>query len=420
MRIAVIGSGGREHALAWRLSLDKNTEKVVAIPGSAAMSDVAEVVPLDWKNRGELIAFLKGAKIDLVVIGPEAPLVEGLTDDLEAQGIPVFGPSKAAAELEGSKVFAKDIMKKYNIPTAAYEVFHNAQEAKAYVSKQGAPIVIKADGLAAGKGVVVAQTVEEAHHAIEDMLQHDLFGDAGHTVVVEECMIGEEASLLAFTDGKAIVPMVAAQDHKRIFDGDKGPNTGGMGAYAPAPVLTEVLKAEAVERILKPMIAAMNAEGIPYKGCLYVGLMITEQGPRVVEFNARFGDPETQVVLPLFEGSLGEVMLACATGTLKESMVSFKQAHAACVIMASKGYPESFHKNDEITGDLEAREDSFVFHSGTALTDKGYVTNGGRVLGVTAVADSLPEALDKAYNRVGGIHFEGMQFRRDIGQKALK
>ncbi len=420
MRVAVIGSGGREHALAWRLAADTEVDKVYAIPGSAAMEGVAELIPIDWQNRSELIIFLKQAKVDLVVIGPEAPLVEGLTDDIEEEGILVFGPSKEAAQLEGSKVFAKEIMKKYSIPTASYEVFSNAEEARLYVEKVGAPIVIKADGWAAGKGVVVAQTKEEAFSAIDSMLEGNLFGDAGHTVVVEECMIGEEASLLAFSDGETVVPMVSAQDHKRIFDGDKGPNTGGMGTYAPAPVLTQELREKAYETILKPMIEAMKKEGIPYKGCLYAGLMITDAGPKVVEFNARFGDPETQVILPLLKGSLAQVMKACAEGRLMPSMVEWEEGNAACVIMASAGYPESSRKGDIISGDLGVREDSWIFHSGTAKKDGHYVTNGGRVLGVTAIGRDLREALKTCYTRVEGISFDGCQYRKDIGQKAFK
>ena len=356
------------------------------------------------------------------MVGPEAPLVAGLADTLTAQGIPVFGPSKAAAQLEGSKVFAKDLMKKYNIPTAAYDTFAEVEPAKAFAHQLGAPVVIKADGLAAGKGVVVAMSLEEADAAIEDMLSGNRFGDAGSRVVIEEFMAGEEASLLAFVDGKTVVPMVSAQDHKRIFDGDKGPNTGGMGTYAPAPVLTEALRDQAMETILKPMVAALAAEGMPYVGCLYAGLMITDQGPKVVEFNARFGDPETQVVLPLLDGDLGQIMLACAQGNLEASQVNWKQGAAACVIMASQGYPESSHKGDVISGPVtnEGASDVLVFHSGTKFVDDHYETNGGRVLGIVGLADDLQAALDKAYARVDAISFDGEQHRLDIGQKAFK
>ena len=420
MKVCVIGNGGREHALAWRLSISPSVTKVYAIPGSAAMSDCAELVGIDWQQSDHLISFLKDNQVDLVVVGPEAPLVVGLADTLNKAGIPVFGPSKAAAQLEGSKVFAKDLMKKYNIPTAAYGVFHKVDEAKAFIAQTGAPIVVKADGLAAGKGVVVAMTIEEANAAVEDMLSGNRFGEAGSTVVIEEFMEGEEASLLAFVDGKTVVPMIASQDHKRIFDGDKGPNTGGMGTYAPAPVLTDALRDEAMKTILEPMVAAMENEGMPYVGCLYAGLMITPQGPKVVEFNARFGDPETQVVLPLLDSDLGQIMMACATGTLTADMVKWKDSSAACVILASKGYPETSSKGDVIHGDIKQHDTTIVFHSGTKLIGDEYVTNGGRVLGVVGLGKDLRTALDRAYERIEHIDFEGMQYRTDIGAKAFK
>ena len=420
MKVCVIGSGGREHALAWRLSISPSVTKVYAIPGSAAMSDCAELVGIDWQQSDHLISFLKDNQVDLVVVGPEAPLVAGLADVLTKAGIPVFGPSKAAAQLEGSKVFAKDLMKKYNIPTAAYGVFHKVDEAKAFIAQTGAPIVVKADGLAAGKGVVVAMTIDEANVAVEDMLSGNRFGDAGSTVVIEEFMEGEEASLLAFVDGKTVVPMIASQDHKRIFDGDKGPNTGGMGTYAPAPVLTDALRDAAMKTILEPMVAVMEKEGMPYVGCLYAGLMITDEGPKVVEFNARFGDPETQVVLPLLDSDLGEIMMACAKGTLTSNMVKWKDSSAACVILASKGYPETSSKGDVISGDIKQYDTTIVFHSGTKLVGENYVTNGGRVLGVVGLGKDLRTALDRAYERIEHIDFEGMQYRTDIGAKAFK
>ncbi len=420
MKVCVIGNGGREHALAWRLSISPSVTKVYAIPGSAAMSDCAELVGIDWQQSDHLISFLKENQVDLVVVGPEAPLVVGLADVLNKVGIPVFGPSKAAAQLEGSKVFAKDFMKKYNIPTAAYGVFHKVDEAKTFIAQTGAPIVVKADGLAAGKGVVVAMTVDEANAAVEDMLSGNRFGDAGSTVVIEEFMEGEEASLLAFVDGKTVIPMIASQDHKRIFDGDKGPNTGGMGTYAPAPVLTDALRDEAMKTILEPMVAAMKKEGMPYVGCLYAGLMITDEGPKVVEFNARFGDPETQVVLPLLDSDLGQIMMACAKGTLTADMVKWKDSSAACVILASKGYPETSSKGDIISGDIKQYDTTIVFHSGTKLVGENYVTNGGRVLGVVGLGKDLRKALDRAYGHIEHIDFEGMQYRTDIGAKAFK
>jgi len=420
MKVAVIGSGGREHALVWRLGISPSVEKVYAIPGSSAMQDLAEVVSLDWENTPALLNFLKQEHIDLVVVGPEAPLVAGLTDTLEAEGMAVFGPSRIAAQLEGSKSFAKALMKKYHIPTADYEVFSTLQAAKEYVRQQGAPIVIKADGLAAGKGVVVAMTLDEALAALDHMLGEDQFGEAGSRVVIEEFMEGEEASLLAFADGKTVVPMIAAQDHKRIFDGDKGPNTGGMGAYAPAPVATPEIIEVAQKTILEPVLSALAAEGATYKGCLYAGLMITKNGPRVVEFNARFGDPETQVVLPLLEGDLGEIMMACAKGNLTADMVNWKSGSAACVIMASAGYPETSHTGDVITGNLDFTTDSYVFHSGTTFVDNHYETNGGRVLGITTVKENLQDCLKGCYDRVMQIKFNGAQYRTDIGQKAFK
>ncbi len=420
MKVCVIGSGGREHALAWRLSISPSVTKVYAIPGSTAMSDCAELVGIDWEQSDHLIRFLKDNQVDLVVVGPEAPLVTGLADVLNKAGIPVFGPSKAAAQLEGAKVFAKDLMKKYNIPTAVYGVFHKVDEAKEFIAQTGTPIVVKADGLAAGKGVVVAMTTEEANAAVEDMLSGNRFGNAGSTVVIEEFMEGEEASLLAFVDGKTVVPMIASQDHKRIFDGDKGPNTGGMGTYAPAPVLTDALRDEAMKTILEPMVEAMQKEGMPYVGCLYAGLMITLQGPKVVEFNARFGDPETQVVLPLLDSDLGQIMMACATGTLTTDMVKWKDSSAACVILASKGYPETASKGDIIYGDIKQYDTTIVFHSGTKLVGDEYVTNGGRVLGVVGLGKDLRTALDRAYGRIEHIDFEGMQYRTDIGAKAFK
>ncbi len=420
MNVCVIGTGGREHTLAWRLNMSPSVDTVYAIPGSAAMTDVATVVDMKWEDTDALVTFLRDHDVKLVVVGPEAPLVAGLSDTLVAAGFPVFGPSKVAAQLEGSKVFAKDMMEKYDIPTAAYGVYSNPVQAKKFIAETGAPIVIKADGLAAGKGVVVAMTLDEANAAVDDMLEGNRFGDAGSTVVIEEFMVGEEASLLAFADGKTVVPMIASQDHKRIFDNDEGPNTGGMGTYAPAPVLTEELRDQAMETILKPMMAAMAAEGMPYVGCLYAGLMITDQGCRVVEFNARFGDPETQVVLPLLDGDLGEIMLACAQGKLDASMVNWKNSYATCVIMASKGYPETSSKNDVINGDLSTTDNSMIFHSGTKLDGDHFVTNGGRVLGVVGLGESLQEALDVSYARVNGITFDGMQFRKDIGQKAFK
>lgn len=424
MKILLIGSGGREHALAWKLAQSPQAEIVYVAPGNPgiAMLDKCQCVSLDVENLELVANFAEENSIDLTVVGPEAPLVAGLADIFEKRGLPVFGPSKAAAQLEGSKAFSKEIMAKYDIPTAFFKICEDIETAKAYVKEKGAPIVVKADGLAAGKGVVVAMTEEEALAAIDDMMADQKFGSAGAKVVLEEFMEGEEASLLAFTDGKTIVPMIASQDHKRVFDGDQGPNTGGMGTYAPAPVMTDILRLKATEKILKPMIAAMAAEGTPYKGCLYAGLMIKGDSIKVVEFNCRFGDPETQVVLPLLDSDLAEVMLACATGTLAETEVCWSNKAAVCVVMASGGYPESYEKGKEITG-LAAAEEAegvVVFHAGTKEAEGKVVTSGGRVLGVTAVDSSIRTARDKAYAAVEKIAFDKAFYRNDIAWRALK
>ena len=421
MKVAVIGGGGREHTLAWKLAQSPSVEALYAIPGSAAMANIAKCVDIPLSDLEGITDYAVSEGIDMLVVGPEVPLTEGLADVAQAKGLAVFGPNKAAAQMEGSKVFAKNLMKKYQIPTAAYASFTDGDAAKAYIREQGAPIVVKADGLAAGKGVVVAQTEDEAIAAVNAMMEDHIFGASGGRIVIEECMVGEEASLLAFVDGKTIVPMISAQDHKRIFDNDEGPNTGGMGAYAPAPVFTPAIQKVVEDTILRPVVDGLKAEGITYQGCLYAGLMITKDGPKVVEFNCRFGDPETQAVLPLLEGDLAQIMYACTKGTLSADMVHWKDAAACCVIMASAGYPASSHKGDVIDGlDGIDSSDTMVFHSGTAKQDGAYVTNGGRVLGVTAVAPDLKSAIEKAYDKVDQIHFDGQQVRRDIGAKGLK
>ncbi len=377
---------------------------------------------LNLNDLDSVADFAEEHGIDLTVVGPEATLVAGIADVFAARGLAVFGPSKAAAELEGSKAFAKNLMAKYNIPTAFFKVCEDLETAKAYVKEKGAPIVIKADGLAAGKGVVVAMTEDEAMEAIDEMMgeQHK-FGGAGARVVIEEFMQGEEASLLAFTDGEHIVPMIASQDHKRAFDGDKGPNTGGMGTYAPAPVLTDILRLRAVEKILKPIVAAMKAEGKTYKGCLYAGLMVCGDEVKVVEFNCRFGDPETQVVLPLLDGDLAEIMLACATGGLDKVDIGWKNSAAVCVVLASGGYPESYKQGYPITGldEAGAMPETVVFHAGTKISDGNVVTAGGRVLGVTAMGRDIAEAQERAYKAVSVISFKDMQYRKDIAWRAL-
>ncbi len=424
MRILLIGGGGREHALAWKLVQSPNVEKLYAAPGNPGMAllQKCECINLNVDDLEGVADYAEEKSIDLTVVGPEAPLVAGLADVFKRRGLPVFGPSKAAAQLEGSKAFSKELMAKYNIPTAFFKICEDIEAAKAYVEEKGAPIVVKADGLAAGKGVVVAMTKQEALDAIDDMMGDHKFGAAGARVVLEEYMEGEEASLLAFTDGKTVVPMIAAQDHKRVFDGDEGPNTGGMGTYAPAPVMTDILRLKATELVLKPVVAAMAKEGTPYQGCLYAGLMIKGDSVKVVEFNCRFGDPETQVVLPLLDGDLAEIMLACATGTLDKVEVAWHDKVAVCVVMASGGYPESYEKGKEITGLAAAEEDKdvVVFHAGTKEADGKIVTSGGRVLGVTAVDASIKAARDRAYAAVEKIAFEKNFYRKDIAWRALK
>ena len=418
MNILVIGSGGREHALYWKLSESPQTEQIYAIPGNPGMGASAAIA-LD--DHAAILRFAKEHEIGLVVVGPEVPLMNGLVDELEAAGIRAFGPRANAAEIEGSKSFAKDLMKKYGIPTARYEVFTAAEPARAYIRQEGAPIVVKADGLAAGKGVIVAMTEQEALDAVDAIMEDHSFGDAGARVVIEEFMEGEEASLLAFTDGTTIRPMISAQDHKRAYDGDRGPNTGGMGTYAPAPVMTPEMTERAVEEILKPTIAAMAKEGRTYRGCLYLGLMVTADGPKVVEFNARFGDPETQVVLPLLDSDLVAIMCACADGMLADVPIHWKDGAAVCVVLASGGYPGHYEKGQEIHGltDAEAMG-ALVFHAGTAMKDGKLVTNGGRVLGVVGRGADISSAVDAAYAAATKISFKDAYYRKDIAHRALE
>ncbi|MBR1694543.1 MAG: phosphoribosylamine--glycine ligase [Selenomonas sp.] len=422
MNILVIGSGGREHTLAWKLAQSPKADKIYALPGNPGMADVAMCVEgIAITDNASIVDFVQKHAIGLVVVGPEVPLTNGLVDAVTAAGIKAFGPTQAAAQIEGSKSFSKDLMKKYGIPTAKYEVFTEADVAREYIRKEGAPIVIKADGLAAGKGVIVAMTEDEALQAVADIMEDKEFGNAGSRVVIEEFMEGEEASLLCFTDGKTICPMISSQDHKRAYDGDKGPNTGGMGTYAPAPVMTDKMVQETYDKILVPTIKAMEQEGKPYKGCLYAGLMITADGPKVVEFNARFGDPETQVVLPLLNSDLVEIMLACADGNLAEVQIDWSNDAAVCVVMAAGGYPKSYRKGDAITGLDEAKAaGALVFHAGTAHKDGNIVTDGGRVLGVVAKAGDVRSAVAKAYAGVEKISFKDAFYRKDIAHRALE
>lgn len=425
MKVLLIGGGGREHALAWKLAQSPKVSEILVAPGNPgiAKTDKCTCISLDLKNLEAVADFAEENKIGLTVVGPEASLVDGIGDIFRARGLAVFGPDKAAAEIEGSKAFSKQLMEKYNVPTAFFKICDDIETAKAYVKEKGAPIVVKADGLAAGKGVVVAMTEAEALDAIEEMMgAKQKFGGAGTRVVLEEFMEGEEASLLAFTDGETIVPMVSSQDHKRAYDGDEGPNTGGMGTYAPAPILTDALKEKAYQEILLPVVRAMKAEGRTYKGCLYAGLMIKGDSIKVVEFNCRFGDPETQVVLPLLDSDLAEIMLACANGTLADVEVKWSDKAAVCVVLASGGYPEGYKQGLPVTGLDEAKklEGTVVFHAGTKLSEGQIVTAGGRVFGVTAIGENLAAAKDEAYKAVEIVKFDDMHYRKDIAWRAFK
>lgn len=421
MNILVIGRGGREHAIIWALRKSPKVEKVYCAPGNAGIAELAENVPIGENDFPALGRFAKERGIDLVVVGPEDPLFNGIVDHFESLGIPVFGPRKDAAEIEGSKVFTKDLLAKYDIPTAAYASFDNYEEARDYLFRQKAPIVVKADGLAAGKGVTVAQTLEEADEALKAVMLDKVFGEAGNRVVIEEFLEGQEMSILSFVDGETVLPMVPAQDHKPVYDGDKGPNTGGMGTYSPVPHIPSSVVEEAVETIIKPTARAMVKEGRPFRGVLFAGLMITPEGkPKTIEFNCRFGDPETQVVLPRLKNDLADVMLATVNGRLGEVELEWSEEAAVCVVLASGGYPGPYRKGLPIHG-LDRVEQSIVFHAGTALAaDGNVVTDGGRLLGVTALGKDLAEARSKAYADIEQITFEGKHYRTDIGLKAMK
>lgn len=422
MNVLILGSGGREHALAWKIAQSPQVERLYCAPGNPGIAGVAQCVPLGVNDFEALIAFAKEHAVDLTVVGPEDPLARGITDRFAEAGLMVFGPTAAAARLESSKVFAKEFLQRHGIPTAAYAEFDSFDAAVAYIEAQGAPLVVKADGLAAGKGVVVALDTATAVEAVREMMVGRVFGDAGARVVVEECLFGEEASILAFSDGTTVVPMAASQDHKPVFDGDQGPNTGGMGAYSPAPVVTDALMAEICRTILEPAIRGMREDGTPYMGVLYAGLMMTTSGPKVIEFNCRFGDPETQVVLPRMKTDLVSALLACCRGELDRLPLEWHEGACVSVVMASGGYPRDYAKSKVITG-IDAAErlaGVTVFHAGTKVQDGALVTNGGRVLNVTAAGAGIREAIDAAYDAVGCIQFEGAHYRRDIGGKALK
>jgi phosphoribosylamine--glycine ligase len=421
MKVLVVGGGGREHALVWKIAQSARVTRIYCAPGNAGISEQATIVPIKANDLKGLLEFSLKEGIDLTVVGPEDPLTQGIVDLFESKGLLIFGANKKAAEIEGSKAFAKEMMKKYDIPTAFYEIFDDRNEAVKYIRKQGAPIVIKADGLAAGKGVIVCKTIEEAIQSVDRIMVEKIFGEAGKRVVVEEYLIGEEASYIAFTDGKAILPMASSQDHKPIFDGDQGPNTGGMGAYSPAPVVTDEVNEKIIEKVLRPIIYGMGEEGRTYKGVLYAGLMIHEGHPKVLEFNARFGDPETQPVLMRMKGDIVPILEACMRGTLSQHRIEWDRRASICVVMASKGYPGDYEGGKAIKGleEVSRMEGVFVFHAGTSLKGDQVLTNGGRVLGVTGLGEDIPRAIERTYQAVKKISWDGFHYRTDIGQKAL-
>lgn len=419
MKVLVVGGGGREHTIVWKLAQSPKITKLYCAPGNGGISGIAECVPIKAMDLDGIVTFSKENKVDMVVVAPDDPLAAGLVDKLTEAGIRAFGPVKAAAIIEGSKAFSKDLMKKYNIPTAGYMVFDNCSEALQYLDTSSAPIVVKADGLALGKGVIIAQTIQEAKDAVNGMMKDKVFGNAGSRVVIEEFIQGPEVSILAFTDGNTIVPMVSSQDHKRAFDNDQGPNTGGMGTFSPSPLYDEKLADYCMKEVFMPTVEAMNKEGRKFKGVLYFGLMITKDGPKVLEYNARFGDPETQVVLPRLKTDLLEIFEAIIDEKLSQINIEWDDNSAVCVIAASGGYPGKYATGIEINGIDKAEEnnETIVFHAGTSCKDGKYYTAGGRVLGVTAVESTMDKAIQKAYAGIAKIQFEGMHYRKDIGRK---
>lgn len=426
MKILVIGSGAREHALVWKISQSDLVKKIFCAPGNGGISSIAECVNIKVDDLQGLLDFAKREAVNFTVVGPEVPLALGVVDEFKKQGLNIFGPGKKAAQLEASKIFAKELMAKYKVPTADFKIFDDAQEAKAYIDLKGMPCVVKADGLAAGKGVVVAKTIAEAKTAVDSMLKDKIFGSAGNRVIIEECLEGQEASILVLTDSKVVIPLASSQDHKRIFDNDLGPNTGGMGAYSPAPIVTENIFKQILDKIIYRTIDGLAKEGIEYNGVLYAGVMLTKDGPKALEFNVRFGDPETEAILPRIKSDFLEAMLACANGSLNKIIKSgglvWDKRACVSVVCAAKGYPGNYEKGQEIFGlDKAAKlKDAVVFHAGTQKIGNKVVTSGGRVLAVTALGNTIKEAIDASYQAVGKINFEGMQYRKDIGYKAIK
>lgn len=421
MRILVVGSGGREHTLVWKISQSKKVDKIFCAPGNGGIKELAGLVNIKADDIDGLLNFAKEKKVDLTVIGPEVPLVKGIVDKFVKEGLKIFGPPKELAMLEGSKVFAKETMKRFGIASSDFKVFTEPDKAKQYLKQRGVPIVVKADGLAAGKGVVVAETIEEAEEAIDLMLVKKIFGAAGEKIILEDCLEGEEASILVFSDGKSIVPLVSSQDHKRIFDNDKGPNTGGMGAYSPAPIVSKEMFDEIIENVFRPIINGLAEEGKFYKGVLYGGLMITEHGPMVLEFNVRFGDPEAQAILPRLKSDLVDAIVACIDGTLDKITLEWDERACLCVVAASKGYPGAYEKQKEIYGleNVKNAKDIVVFHAGTTCKDRKIFTSGGRVLGVSGCGKDIKSAKDIAYEAIDKIKFDGIYYRKDIGNKAI-
>ncbi len=421
MNVLVIGGGGREHALVWKLRQSSSVQQIYCAPGNAGIDQLAEPVDIDPSDVDRLVNFARERAIDLTVPGPELPLTLGIADELARLGLPCFGPSRAAARLEGSKAFAKDLLRECGIPTAAYQTFTDVARAKDYVRRIGAPIVVKADGLAAGKGVILCDSLADADAAIEQIMSVRAFGAAGETVVIEEFLCGEEASFMAVTDGTTVLPLASSQDHKRAYDGDRGPNTGGMGAYSPAPVVTGDLHDRIMAEVMHPVVAGLARRGVDYRGVLYAGMMMTSSGPKVLEFNVRFGDPECQVIMARFRGDLFALMMATVDGRLADFEMQWDERPSVCVVMAAEGYPEAYEKGRVIHG-LEATGEwgeGVVFHGGTAMREGRVVTSGGRVLGVTALGTDIAAAVREAYDMVEKISWPGAQYRRDIAHRAL-
>jgi len=420
--VLVVGGGGREHALVWKIARSPLVDEIYAAPGNGGIARIARCVDIASEDLDSLLSFAKKERIDLTIVGPEMPLALGIVDEFTQEGLRIFGPTKRAAQIESNKSFAKELMRKHSIPTAQFRSFTDRDEAVSYIDSRGAPVVVKASGLTAGKGVIVTEDRESAVRAVDRIMLKKEFGEAGEVVVVEELLVGEEASVLAFTDGKTVLPMLPSQDHKPIYDGDRGPNTGGMGAYAPAPIVDTGMLEAITRDILMPIVRGMEQEGVPYKGVLYAGLMITQEGPKVLEFNCRFGDPEIQSIFPLLKNDLLEVITALMDGRLVQVELKWEERDAVCVVLASGGYPGDYEKGKPITGveEAEEMEDVILFHAGTKLTTEGLVTSGGRVMGVTGLGHTLKEAIGTAYSAVGKIHFEGAYFRRDIGEKGLR